>query len=382
MTTKGVCAAAAALLLLSSTGAGAQTGACFDVDSCKAATDRPASLLVFPKIAVDSDAGVDTVIHLVNVSPQPTGVRCSYLNATSRCQNDGSPCETNSDCPGFASCVAGWVETDFRVTLTQNQPLSWNASRGLTFLPCDFSSPDGVACAGRNDGRIPPVAETPFIGELKCIQVDDADAPLDFNELTGAATVIRADGGLIDVSKYDAIGVQAIPGANDNDNVLCLGGVAETDECPQPEYAGCPQTLIMNHFFDGATPAGTPPVTTSLTVVPCAEDLLNATAPPSITVQLLLYNEFEQRTSTSFRFRCFASQTLSDISSIFSITTQGTLSGQTRINAVSSGARANGILGLMEETRPCDVGPDFFCSTAGNLHHQGRRALNDVIQLP
>lgn len=357
----------------------AQTNACFDVDTCKVATDRPASVLVFPKIVVDPTTGTDTVVHLVNTGGSPVTVRCSYLNANGHCSDTQAVCRTSADCPG-STCIAGWSETDFRVTLTRFQPISWNASRGLSSLPCDILS--SQPCQERSDGRIPPVAEEPFLGELKCIQVDDADAPVDFNELVGEATTIRAQGGELDVSKYNAIGIQAIPGANDGNNTLCLGGAVPNDDCPSgPEYAGCPQTLIMDHFFDDAELDGLPPLTSRLSLVPCAEDLLNSTV-SSITVQFLLFNEFEQRTSTSMRFRCLADVQLSSINPIFSVSTQATLAGQTRISAVAAGTAANGVIGLLEERRECSTGPEGICTTTVNLHQQGRRLRTDIIRLP
>src|SRR6185295_695990 len=187
----------AALLFSWVATAAGQTGVCADADTCKVATDRPAALLIFPKVEVDPANGIDTVIQVASVADQPVSMRCSYLNANGHCSNDGSVCRSNADCPASAICTQGWNETDFRVTLTRLQPLSWNASQGLTFLPCDFLNPDGGSCVQRNDGRIPPVPEEPFLGELKCIEVDDSDAPLDFNDLIGEATRIRSQGELL-----------------------------------------------------------------------------------------------------------------------------------------------------------------------------------------
>src|SRR5262249_49638259 len=161
-------------------------------------------------------------------------------------------------------------------------------------------------------------------------------------------------------SKYNAIGIQAIPGVNDHDNNLCIGGTSTSDACPNgAEYAGCPQTLLMDHFFDGAFPDHAGPITSHLTLAPCGEDLLTASTPPSITIQFLVFNEFEQRTSTSARLRCLFDRNLADIdtvagvtsddgSSLFSINTQGTISGQTRITAVGNATTANGVVGILE----------------------------------
>ena len=382
--------AALGALACMASAAAAQTNLCVDEQTCKVATDRPASILVFPKVVVDPATGTDTVIQLVNTGGGPISVRCSYLNANGHCSNSGEICRTSAECGVGATCQPGWSETDFRVDMTRFQPISWNVSRGLASLPCDFLS--GVACMDMANGRIPPVPEEPFIGEVKCVQVDDADGPVDFNELVGEATTIRAVGSALDASKYNAIGIQAIPGANNADNNLCLGGVVPNDDCPTgAEYAGCAQTLIMDHFFDDAQLDGLPDVHSTLTLVPCSEDFLNVTT-NSITVQFLIFNEFEQRTSTSLRFRCLADRRLSDIdtgsstgddsSSIFNVGTQATLAGQTRITGVANGDLANGLVGVLQEMRACDGGPDGICTNAVNLHQQGRRVRTDVIKIP
>src|SRR5262245_21724424 len=84
--------AAAALVLAWAATAAGQTGLCVDLDSCQVATDRPAALLVFPKIEVDPANGLDTVIQVASVADQPVSMRCSYLNANGHCSSDGSPC--------------------------------------------------------------------------------------------------------------------------------------------------------------------------------------------------------------------------------------------------------------------------------------------------
>ena len=53
-------------------------------------------------------------------------------------------------------------------------------------------------------------------------------------------------------------------------------------------------------------------VRTHLTLVPCSEDF-NLQAPITTAVQYLVFNEFEQRFSTSRSVRCFSEIVLSDI---------------------------------------------------------------------
>ncbi len=73
-----------------------------------------------------------------------------------------------------------------------------------------------------------------------------SELPTDRNDLKGEATIITSQGAFMDASKYNAIGIPAIEGAQDgNPNSLNLGG-------PEAEYRGCPNILTLNHFFDGA----------------------------------------------------------------------------------------------------------------------------------
>src|SRR6185436_4940897 len=87
-------------------------------------------------------------------------------------------------------------------------------------------------------------------------------------------------------------------------------------------------------------------VNSSLTIVPCAADFLNQDLNlANATIQVLIFNEFEQRFSTSTKVTCYREVQLADIDtlpgpagnlfSIFSIGTQGTLTGQSRLRAVA-----------------------------------------------
>jgi hypothetical protein len=192
--------------------------------------------------------------------------------------------------------------------------------------------------------------------------------------LKGEASLTAAEdtSGPIDVSSYNGIGIQAIEGANDGDNTLVLGG-------EDPEYNGCPNVLILNHFFDGAEDPVTDdgaPILTILELVPCTTDYLRQ-IPGAAVVQYLVYNEFEQRFSTSRPFQCQQFSLISNIDttqnqrSIFSAGVSGTLTGQSRINPIGSG-----VLAVAHEIHLSSGLADF------NVHFQGDRADPDFIILP
>jgi hypothetical protein len=190
--------------------------------------------------------------------------------------------------------------------------------------------------------------------------------------IKGEGTIEVNAGDFITVGKSNAVGIQAIEGAVNDDNVLVLGG-------PDAEYNGCPNFLILNHFFDGAEDPVTDDgaqIATILELVPCTTDFLRQ-IPGGAVVQYLVYNEFEQRFSTSRPFQCKQFSLISNIDtvqnerSIFSAGVSGTLTGQTRINPIGSG-----VLAVAHEIHLSSGLADF------NVHFQGDRADPDFIILP
>lgn len=487
-------------------------------------SDHPAAILVFPKLLIDSANGLDTLIRISNVGEAPINVWCFYVNSTPICPVQGGTCFPNrSFCSAeiggqviSQACKPQWQEVDFLFRLTREQPTGWLVSRGQNvdcrlidgvcsnngITVCEQDSQCGAgnrcirpACLpldggllGRtgpggqvNEGRIPGSSEDPMIGELKCIALDDAQRPVGRNDLIGEALIGRLQAGpdqTIDISGYNAIGIPAIPAGdgspgNNRDATLVLGGPVDV-----AEYEGCPNILILDHFFDGAvdplsnnvcraggtctidgapcastadclanrcindvcTVTGTacaadpdcqntcvgdrctlsgevcinddqctPPrysvrVGTDLTLIPCTQDFESQRPELSrTTAQFLVFNELEQRFSTSIPIECFKEIQLSNIDtnnnarSIFSAGVGGTLTGQTRIrgveNASTAGIAGNTLLGIAEEFR-CAGAPFQFpvcdyvdagrmvSGAAKNLHFQGRRAVSDFIYTP
>jgi hypothetical protein len=371
------------------------------------ASDQPATILIFPKLVVDTSAqlgpATDSEVQITNTSNAVVAARCFLINATSFCSNSpiNSPiactpeteASANPRCTG-GTCVPQWTENDFRMTLTKRQPVSWKVSEGrLSDFPLSASS------------SIPAAQSDPFIGELRCVEVDPTTfAPTSgFNpannfagDLKGEATIVStgtedSDGlGKIDARKYNGIGIQSTEAVNDGNNTLLIGGA-------NAEYSGCPNVLIVDHFFDDANVQSTGgfsgTVQTDLTITPCGADL-EQQIPNTVTLQFLVFNEFEQRFSTSTRITCSKEVQLSNIdtrptasddsASIFNVNVQGTFAGQTRIRPVADSANGIGdtVLAVAEEFWSCTSGPDGRCSDASNVHVQGTRDLGDVMILP
>jgi hypothetical protein len=386
------------------------------------ASDRAAAILIFPRVRATiaivenlSDVTTfvtDTVIQISNTSNEPVTLQCFYVNANSRCSISESVCGPigsedsaireigvgSSPCPLDGElCLPGWTETDFRIYLTARQPIAWRATTGLAReqFPLDgtaFVGPTGQSNAG---SAVPPVTLEPmlvpeptnlveltlFTGELKCVVVDEQGRGVARNAVKGEATLVTSVGvdnvdddgvrNFVEAEKHNAIGIQGIGGDVNGDGILELGGDAG-------EYNGCPSVLIADHFFD-SRPILNGGMLSSLTLLPCSQDL-RAQIPGATTAQFLVFNEFEQRFSTSVPVACYFNRFLSFIDtrdpsrSIFSTGVAGTVVGQTRIRGVSSG-----LLGILAEE------PERTFAAAGasgNLHFQGERTTADRLVLP
>lgn len=402
--------------------------------SADVTSDRAAAILVWPKLLFSSEddgvlseegESIDTTIQLSNTGDEEVHLRCFYVNANSHCSNNPSQvCGNNADCNlefGGGLCEPGWIEIDFEISLTPHQPLVWNLGRGMPVLPCEDAPCNVGAENYLNTGSIPPANEDPFMGELKCIRVGENNEPVDRNDVKGEATIVtqRPEGiQTLDARGYNAVGIQAREGAVDGDNTLVLG----------EEYDGCPNVLILDHFFDDAVePINGDQVKTHLTLVPCSQNF-ELQAPFDMTVQLLVFNEFEQRFSASRALNCFQEYELCALGtgrdrpfladgaddpnyescrrSVFSAYVNGTLTGQTRIRGTGRTSSEEelghgfGLLGVAEEFhRPGPVGDVMTATTsqvsgpsdnvnatvssaAFNIHYVGERDTPDIMLLP
>lgn len=105
---------------------------------------------------------------------------------------------------------------------------------------------------------------------------------------------------------------------------------------------------------------------TTLTLVPCSEDLENQ-IPSRVTLGILTYDEFESRLSTSFTVDCWYNRRLN-----FSPFTLGSMGGSTtRHTRIRPIAGAGGVIGVAEATH--SIGNGNTTVAAYNLQTQGNR---------
>lgn len=403
-------------------------GAQPEITTESAASDLAGGYVVLPKVrvhtinspsdpALPGEVATDTLVQITNTNDDPTAtnggmisVHCWWVNANGHCGGaGGTVCYSNADCAPGLSCEFGCETEDFRFSLTRGQPVAFLASSGLSTLPCDPTDVGPGCIAGQDisGSSILGVPEDPFLGELKCVQVNDLNDvfPVVANDLKVEASIISTTvpGGapgspeVTNAAAYNGIGFQALSGAGTPAyEPLCLGTAPATVTCGV-QYVPCPAVLILNHFFDGAEPEIGGVVETELTLVPCSENMTSPSAQASVTAQMLVYNEFEQRFSTSSRVDCYQNTRLSDIDtaageggdsfSIFAAGVQGTMVGQTRIRGVQglSDTYGYGLLAVATENYRA-VGAsaltDPVLSTTGfNVHETGFRTSGDMVYI-
>ncbi len=362
---------------------------CFGQVHASVTTELGSSILIFPKVVFDSQGligdKVDTIIQISNTSNSLVYAHCFYVNA--------APVDPTE--PVSALNPPLWLETDFDIFLTKQQPTHWLLSAGRRVDQDDTScSKTFHDCfnAGFDPGwnsTIPPASDDPFVGELKCIEVDYTGSPINGNHLKGEATIVNLPPAVGDASKYNAVGIVGLNtnlNSNNSDNFLCLGG-GVTDDCPTgAEYAGCPSTVILNNFAESASDPvvdefgnGPSRVSTEVTVAPCSEDFENQ-APATITVQFQVINEFEQVLSASTSVTSWANLKLGDFP-VFDLRFVGTRFAQTRLWGAPRDKAGAGFVAVSEEYHQQGSVP-VVSRAAFNLHGEGDRVNGDVIHMP
>jgi len=361
-------------------------------------TEKSASILVFPKVV--SDGTRDTVIQITNTSNSMVHAHCFYVNGAL----------TFPELPAGPINPPLWIEIDFDIWLTKQQPTHWVVSQGRLVnaadAPCS-NNPEYYSCndAGIDPGRVPPVVEY-FTGELKCIEVDPSGAPLSGNHLKGEATTTtfnvcnpltdqcvlepgtsctptgtECDPSIQDVAKYNALGVIGNEN-NDGDPVLCLGG-EPTEACPNgAEYDACPQFWIANHFAQNAPdPAidDDAEVDTTWTIVPCTQNF-ETQDPETVTIFIETWNEFEQAFSSFATVTCWDELSLDEINEVtFDYETLGTTFAQSRLRPSSQTRSGFMMVGSEAHVYPAN---SITATADVNYHIEGERSGPDLITIP
>jgi hypothetical protein len=288
-------------------------------------TERPGSILIFPKVV--NAGGQDTNIQISNTSNSPARAHCFYTNGASY---NGEPV---------------WQVTDFDLALTRQQPTVWSAADGRPVNPQDSQR-------GLDPGLIPPVPDG-FTGSLLCVRVDVGGAPYGGNDLIGTATIGVIEGPTPSATnvegQYNAVAIAAcngnagVCGATGgpvtNDNVLKLDNV---------EYAACPGGSYFNFATVdpilgnlGDTLPGT--VSTNLTFIPCGADFENL-EPVRTTLNGEIVDELELRTSLSaFDVDCFFSATIDEPPFVGSFSVVPTTFGSAIITPLTAPGTVPGI---------------------------------------
>lgn len=251
------------------------------------------SLLIFPKIdttVIDGISRRDTIIRISNDYPRDTRVKCYWVDAEQRV--DG-----------------------FELLITSAQPIWFRASDGMG--------------AGTYDGARAgsyPVMASPFfenrVGELKCWAVNAAgSSQIAWNHLYGTAMII--DYTMLTAYEYNSINFTVRP-----------SGYLLGEEVPPPgdillsaktrDYDACPKYLLFNFFssddafarpigLDGEA-SGVSMGRSSLTLVPCHQDLRQDRAPTCTKAKFDVWNENEVKFTGAYQcMKCWFEGYLQDL---------------------------------------------------------------------
>jgi len=258
-------------------------------------TTQKGSLLIFPKIIVqdlgENDAyWKDTVIFLSNDNPAQVWVQCYWMDENQTVE-------------------------DFNFKLTPNQPIVFSAQLGMNIPVLD-----------------PPVTVPPFlpgdsgVGALFCWAVNDDDSSAkSYNHLYGNAMILSGKGdnigGTVLYNAYSFVAyfdnpagtALPLPVATDGTQTLPLDGL---------KYDACPSYLLAN--FTTAGEFINPDVETSLTLVPCKQDLTQERKGTYTKAKFDIWNANETKFTGAYQcFKCFAEFQLDDIGNLSGSKTKG-----------------------------------------------------------
>jgi hypothetical protein len=308
-------------------------------------SNQKGSLLMLPKIVVDTAKGVDTLVDITNAGDRDVTVTCYWIDGTppsaatpGLCRggiSDGQPCATNADCAASGKQPAGtcqprWEHPDFHFELTARQPAYFKASDGLP---------------GPGGHGVTPFPSDPGKGELKCWASDPFGGPIKYNYLKGEALITDAANGTS--WEYAAYGFQCrlpVKTGEACDSDLRphhdRGGDLDKIHLDGCEFDACPGTLELDFFASNDKPGqSTPlggPVDTDIALVPCDQDLRQEGEPVTTQENYEIWNENETKfTGLTRCLTCFDHAKLSTIGGALRRSALTTEKGLARIDGVA-----------------------------------------------
>jgi hypothetical protein len=272
---------------------------------------------MYPKVTVDTAAGVDTLIDLTNAGDRDITVTCHWVDGTT------------------------WEKPDFHFTLTKRQPSYFRASDGLP---------------GAFGNGVPPFPSDPGTGELKCWASDAFGGPIKYNYLKGEAVITDATNAT--TWEYTASGFQCRLSGVFLDHLFKDGEPCDSnllahhlrdepasqihlDGC---EFDACPSTLELDFFASNdkagqSTPLGGT-VDTQVALIPCDQDLRQEGEPVTTKEKYEIWNENETKfTGLTRCLTCFDDAKLSAVGGGFKRSILHTEKGLARIDGVNDDAK-------------------------------------------
>ncbi|MGH6834025.1 MAG: hypothetical protein ACREC9_00420 [Methylocella sp.] len=234
-------------------------------------TSQKGSLLIFPKITVDSEDASNTLIEISNGETTAVHVECSYVNERK-----------------------GRVDFDFK--LTGKATASWEVLTGTGNIAAPLFPSDGTFTGN------------PARGELVCFAVNPGGtAQIAFNHLSGTATVValadtdaRQSRQALRYNAWAFLARNAI-GMPEADNtpqgtpgtLVLSGGLAGT-------YDGCPKINIASFNPNGSTLGRVTTLDNDLSAVSCNQDLRQDFVLHTTKLQFTVWNANENSLSGSY----------------------------------------------------------------------------------
>jgi hypothetical protein len=299
--------------------------------------NQKGTLLMFPKIVVDTARGVDTLVDLTNAGDRDATVTCYWIDGTEPSAitpgtcfgglHDGQSCSGKADCAaanGYPAgiCRPAWAHPDFHLALTKRQPSYFRASTGLP---------------GPGGHGVSPFPADPGKGALTCWASDDLGGQVNYNFLKGDVVITDAGNGTS--WEYAAWGFRCKKAATKVGDPCGVGSIQIGTE-----FDYCPNTLELDFFASNdksgqSLPLGGP-LDTDVAVISCDQLLTQEGTPVPTKMKYDIWNENETKfTGLTRCMACFDHAKLSAVGGAFRRSILHTEKGLARIDGVDDDAK-------------------------------------------